>query len=93
MANKKMKHNGKYYEMSHYGGEGFGFSKEDGVYEVKWSTPIKKIDKVKKFTKLSEARKFYSGIKTTTSKAIWGINPIPELLDCHTYKLVEDPKS
>jgi hypothetical protein len=58
-------------------GQGFSYASENGVFEVKAT-----IDK--KFTKLSEARKYYESLNE--EKAIWDMTLIPRLLECHTYE-------
>lgn len=58
-------------------GQGFYYASENGVFEVK-----AKIDK--KFTSLSEARKYYESLNE--EKAIWDMTLIPQLLECHTYE-------
>jgi len=55
-------------------GQGYGYSNENGRFSVMSKG-------VKFFDKLSEAKKYYDGIKG--GKAIWDVsNGIPELIDC-----------
>lgn len=63
-------------KLKNYGGQGYGFSKEIGKFEVK-------AKETKEFNKLSEARSYYDSLNE--EKAIWDLTKIPELLDCHTY--------
>ena len=59
-------------------GQGYEHSKENGKFEVKSNG-------VTKFTKLSEAKKFYDSINE--EKAIWDKTYcFAELIECHTNK-------
>ena len=59
-----------------YGGDGYDYSDEFGMFKVKYT------GNEKSFTKLSVARRFYERLKC--SKAIWDVTKIPELLDAVT---------
>lgn len=61
-----------------YGGNGYGYSNEDGQFEVKHK------GSTKKFTKLSEAISFYEGLDEES--AIWDMTGMPELLDAKVYE-------
>jgi hypothetical protein len=65
-------------KLRNYGGQGFTYSPECGDYRVKFGG-----DKEIRFIKLSVARKFYDNLHD--EKAIWDMNGLPELLDCHTF--------
>lgn len=69
-------------KLIHYGGDGYGSSKEIGKYEVKYGGEEE--EKLKEFTSLSQAVKFYDSLNE--EKAIWDLNGCPELLDCHTFE-------
>ena len=56
-----------------YGGDGYDYSDEFGMFKVKYTGNLKS------FTKLSVARRFYERLKC--SKAIWDVTKIPELLN------------
>jgi hypothetical protein len=60
------------------GGNGYGYSNEDGKFEVKHKGGTKK------FAKLSEAISFYEGLDEES--AIWDVTSIPELLDARVYE-------
>ena len=60
-------------KLKRYGGQGYDFSEEIGVYEVKTSR------ETKRFTKLSEARKYFDSLNE--AKYIWDVYYVPELLD------------
>ena len=63
-------------KLEYYGGQGFGYSNENGKFEVR-------ANKTKLFTKLSEAKKYYDSLNE--EKAIWDITTSKaELLECHT---------
>ena len=62
-------------KLKYYGGVGFLFSKENGLFEVKANAN-------KVFRKLSSAKKYYESLHE--EKAIWDItNQIPVLLESH----------
>lgn len=63
-------------QLKHYGGEGYGYAKENGKFTVKATI-------TKEFTKLSEARKYYDSLNE--EKALWDYTRGAELLDAHTY--------
>lgn len=64
-------------KLKYYGGQGYGYSKEIGKFEVKASTN-------KMFDRLSEAKKYYESLNE--EKAIWDLTTIPELIESHTYQ-------
>ena len=64
-------------KLEYYGGQGFGYSKEDGHFEVKSNRGLKV------FNKLSEAKSYYESLRC--EKSIWEHTPAPELLECHTF--------
>lgn len=64
-------------ELKEYGGQGYSYSEEDGLYEVRTESGI-----IKKFTKLSEARAYFDSLNE--GKGIWDMTTIPELLDAYT---------
>jgi hypothetical protein len=63
-------------KLKYYGGQGYGYSKETGKFEVK-----AKVNKT--FDRLSEAKAYYESLNE--EKAIWDLTTIPELIECHTY--------
>jgi len=63
-------------KLKNYGGQGYGYSKEIGKFEVKSSFN-------KTFDRLSEAKKYYESLNE--EKAIWDRTNGAELIDCHTY--------
>ena len=63
-------------KLKYYGGQGYGYSKENGKFEVK-------AKETKQFDSLSEAKKHYESLNE--EKAIWDLTTIPELIECHTY--------
>jgi len=58
-------------------GQGYSYSNEIGLFEVKNKT-VKK-----QFNKLSEAIEYYNSIED--EKAIWDISTLPELLEAHSW--------
>lgn len=56
-------------------GRGYGYSPENGKFEVKSG------EKAKQFNKLSEAKKYFASVNG--EKAIWDITTVPELLECN----------
>ena len=69
-------------KLKHVGGQGFSCSNENGMFDV-ITDQIGKVfttTRTRSFTKLSEAIKYYK--RRRTSKAIWDVTSIPELLDC-----------
>ena len=64
----------------YYGGIGFGNCKEYGRFEVATDDY-----NIKKFNKLSDAKKYYNSIRGK-SKAIWDVSLVPELLDCQIWE-------
>ena len=69
----------KKQKLVYYGGDGYDYSPENGIYLIKYQSDNE--HKEKEFSKLSEARKFYDNL--FCEKAFWDMNTIPELLDCH----------
>jgi hypothetical protein len=63
-------------KLKYYGGQGYDYSSESGTFEVRTRT-------TERFTKLSEARKYYDSLNE--EKAIWDITSVSELLECHTF--------
>lgn len=63
-------------KLKYYGGQGYGYSKEIGKFEVN-----AKINKI--FDRLSEAKKYYESLNE--EKSIWDVTTIPELIECHIY--------
>lgn len=71
-------------KLVEYGGDGFCGQRENGQYKVVFG------EESKVFGKLSEAKKFYDGLKC--EKAIWSVNGL-ELLDAMVYEFeYEGPK-
>jgi len=63
-------------KLKHYGGQGYGYSKENGKFEVR-------AKEIKQFNRLSKAKKYYESLNE--EKAIWDLTTVPELIECHTY--------
>ena len=59
-------------KLEYYGGQGYGYSKEIGKFQV---TTDKTVD----FNRLSEAIKYYESLNE--EKSIWDVTHSPELLD------------
>ena len=57
-------------------GQGFENFYENGKFEVD-------AKEIKKFTKLSEAKKYYDSLNEP--KAIWECSGFPELIECYSY--------
>jgi hypothetical protein len=64
----------KVNKLNLYGGQGYDYSNEIGLFEVK-------AKQNKTFTSLKEAKKYYESLNE--NKAIWDITKIPELIECH----------
>lgn len=62
--------------LKYYGGQGYGYSNENGNFEVDASDS-------KEFTSLSEAKGYYESLNE--EKAIWDVTNIPELIEAHCY--------
>ena len=65
--------------LKYYGGQGFGYSQENGKYRV-----ISETSGTKHFSKFSEATKHYNNL--AGERAIWDDTAIPELLGAYTYQ-------
>jgi hypothetical protein len=63
-------------KLKYYGGQGFENFYENGEFEVE-------AKETKKFTKLSDAKKYYDSINEP--KAIWECSGFAELIECMTY--------
>lgn len=63
-------------KLKNYGGQGYGYSKETGKFEVKSSFN-------KTFDRLSEAKKYYESLNEP--KAIWDLTKGAELIEAHVY--------
>jgi len=63
-------------KLKYYGGEGYGYCKPYGKFEVR-------ANKTVKFTLLSAARHHYDNLEE--EKSIWDVTRGAELLECHTY--------
>ena len=66
-------------ELVYYGGEGYSYCMDIGLYEIKYD-----ISKSKKFAYLKEAIEFYNNLEC--DKSIWDISFSAELLECHVIK-------
>lgn len=64
-------------KLVYYGGQGYDYSNENGLFEVKATIN-------KTFITLSEAKEYYDSLNE--EKAIWDISFIPELLDCYVFE-------
>ncbi len=72
-------------KLKHYGGNGYAYSSEYGLFEVRYSNgEDRRKSKTKEFKSLSSAISFFDSLDC--EKFIWDRTTIPELLDGYYYK-------